>query len=186
MLPFHKFANADALLGPEMKSTGEVMGLAGDFATAFYLAQEAAMPLAESGGALFSVCDEDKEAAVAIAASLAAEGFAISATAGTARHFAARGIKAEVARKVAQGSPHIVDQIMNGDFALIVNTEGDSAQSRRDSLSIRRSALSRRVVYFTTAAGAQAAAAGIAAMREKPRGETSLQAWHDKIRPQTK
>ena len=186
VLPFHKFANADALLGPEMKSTGEVMGLAGDFATAFYLAQEAAMPLAESGGALFSVCDEDKEAAVAIAASLAAEGFAISATAGTARHFAARGIKAEVARKVAQGSPHIVDQIMNGDFALIVNTEGDSAQSRRDSLSIRRSALSRRVVYFTTAAGAQAAAAGIAAMREKPRGETSLQAWHDKIRPQTK
>jgi carbamoyl-phosphate synthase large subunit len=164
VLPFSKFPSVDLLLGPEMKSTGEVMGIGRSFGEAFAKAQRAAgSSLPEGGTALISVRDRDKSAAVEVARDLAAAGFSIVATRGTAEALTAAGIECVSARKVKEGRPHVVDMLKNGDFSLVINTtEGEEAIA--DSYAMRRAALDRRVTYTTTIAGARATVTGIAAL----------------------
>ena len=175
VFPFDKFSGADVLLGPEMKSTGETMGIAEDFASAFLLAQEAIQPLPRSGTVFISVPDADKPGALEAARQFHNLGFKIIATAGSARYFAANGVAAAAVNKVKEGRPHIVDEIVSGRVQIVINTETDSPQSRSDSFSIRRAALMHKVIYYTTVAGAQAAAAAQGTRRAAPR---SLQEWH--------
>ncbi len=161
VFPFNKFPGVDTLLGPEMKSTGEVMGIDVSFGLAFAKAQlGSGMRLPNSGKVFISVRDEDKAAVTAAAEKLHRAGFQIVATRGTAAHFAARGIPAEIANKVQEGSPHIADQIKKGEIAMVINTPTD-AYSQADSYYLRRCALDYQVPYFTTVAGADAAAEGI-------------------------
>ena len=164
VFPFARFDGSDTLLGPEMRSTGEVMGWDADFATAFAKSQLAAgVELPPDGTAFISVRDDDKARAVAVAERLAASGFALIATQGTADFLAAQGINVEAVRKVREGSPHIVDRLDKGDVQLVINTT-EGAQSIADSKSIRQSALMRKIPYFTTLAGAEAAIAAIDAL----------------------
>ena len=159
VFPFAKFNNVDPILGPEMKSTGEVMGLGATFAEAFHKAMRGAGErLPNPGGTVFiSVKDEDKDKACEVARLLIAAGFRIVATGGTAQHFAKRGIACEQVNKVAQGRPHIVDHIINGDIAMIINTTAGK-KAIADSYSIRRDALMHKVFYQTTIAGGHAVA----------------------------
>ncbi len=164
VFPFARFPNVDTLLGPEMKSTGEVMGLDTSFARAFAKAQLGAgilLPLA--GTAFLSVKESDKGAIVPVARRLSELGFAILATAGTARHIAAAGIPVKRVNKVLEGRPHCVDAIRSGEIQLVINT-AHGAQSVTDSFDIRRSALTHGVPNFTTIAAARATAHAIAAM----------------------
>jgi carbamoyl-phosphate synthase large subunit len=161
VFPFNKFPGVDTLLGPEMKSTGEVMGIDDSFGIAFAKAQlGGGVRLPKSGKAFISVRDEDKASVTPIAAKLFKVGFEIVATRGTAAYFEARGVAAEVVKKVQEGSPNISDQIKKGEIALVINTPTD-AHSQADSYYIRRCALDYQVPYFTTIAGADAAAEGI-------------------------
>ena len=161
VFPFVKFRGVDPLLGPEMKSTGEVMAIGSSFGEAFGKVQEAAdMPLPTGGTAFVSVRDQDKPAAVALAQALCKSGFTIIATAGTARYLGEAGIACKRVNKVAEGQPHIVDMIINNDVDLIINTT-EGKRSIADSFSIRASALNRRVAYTTTVAGALAAVASL-------------------------
>ncbi|MFZ9050432.1 MAG: carbamoyl-phosphate synthase large subunit, partial [Steroidobacteraceae bacterium] len=156
IFPFNKFPEADPILGPEMKSTGEVMGTGESFAEAFAKASLAggiAPPL--SGVVLFSVRDRDKEAAVEVARKLADKGFEVVATRGTAGAFRAADIPCRVVQKVREGRPHIVDMIKNGEIHLIINTT-EGRQAIQESRSIRREAVARRVAYHTTLAAARA------------------------------
>jgi carbamoyl-phosphate synthase large subunit len=164
VFPFARFPNVDTLLGPEMKSTGEVMGLDTNFARAFAKAQLGAgisLPLA--GTAFLSVKESDKAAIVPIARRLAELGFAIMATNGTAKHIAAAGIAVKRVNKVLEGRPHCVDAIRSGEIQLVINT-AHGAQSVTDSFDIRRSALTHGVPNFTTIAAARATAHAIAAL----------------------
>jgi carbamoyl-phosphate synthase large subunit len=164
VFPFARFPNVDTLLGPEMKSTGEVMGLDTNFARAFAKAQLGAgisLPLA--GTAFLSVKESDKAAIVPIARRLAELGFAIMATSGTAKHIAAAGIPVKRVNKVLEGRPHCVDAIRSGEIQLVINT-AHGAQSVTDSFDIRRSALTQGVPNFTTIAAARATAHAIAAL----------------------
>ncbi len=162
VFPFRKFPGSDTILGPEMKSTGEVMGIAREFGAAFYKGLLAAdMKLPDRGRAFISVRDADKELAVELARRLVDLGFTLVATRGTARAITAAGIACETVNKVKEGRPHVVDALVNGEIDLVVNTT-IGAQSIRDSFSIRRTALLRRVPYFTTMSGAQAAVAACA------------------------
>ncbi|MDY6943748.1 MAG: carbamoyl-phosphate synthase large subunit [Pseudomonadota bacterium] len=156
VFPFIKFPGVDPILGPEMKSTGEVMGVGRSFGEAFAKAQFAAgVSLSRQGRALLSVRDPDKPAAVALARLLAEKGFSLVATRGTALALQAAGVDCESVNKVTEGRPHLVDMIKNDEIDLIVNTtEGKKAIA--ESLSIRRAALQHKVVYFTTIAGARA------------------------------
>lgn len=159
VFPFAKFSNVDPILGPEMKSTGEVMGLGATFAEAFHKGiRGAGERLPAPGGTVFiSVKDDDKNKAAEVARLLIAAGYKIVATGGTAAHLQAQGIACEQVNKVAQGRPHIVDHIINGDIAMIVNTTaGKKAIS--DSYTIRREALMHKVFYQTTIAGGHAVA----------------------------
>ena len=178
VLPFNKFPDVDVLLGPEMKSTGEAMGISCDFAAAFYYAQEAILPIPADGKVCLSVRDEDKAAAAELAAKLTRLGYDIVATCGTAAYLRQCGVPVEVVNKVKEGRPHIVDEISGGNVQIVINTEAGSAESRADSFSIRRAALVSKVIYFTTIVGAQAAAQGIARARRQlaPR---PLQEWHN-------
>ena len=161
VFPFVKFRGVDPLLGPEMKSTGEVMGIGSSFGEAFGKAQEGAdMPLPTGGTAFVSVRNQDKPAAVALAQALSKSGFTIIATAGTARYLGEAGIACKRVNKVAEGQPHIVDMIINNAVDLIINTT-EGKRSIADSFSIRASALNRRVAYTTTVAGALAAVASL-------------------------
>jgi len=161
VFPFNKFPGVDTLLGPEMKSTGEVMGIDSSFGIAFAKAQLAGGVRLPKGGKVFiSVRDEDKATVTPVAKTLYSAGFEIVATKGTAAYFASHGVSAEVVKKVQEGGPNIADQIKAGDIALVVNTPED-ARSHADSFSIRRCALDYSVPYFTTVAGAEAAAEGI-------------------------
>ena len=167
VFPFNKFPGVDTLLGPEMKSTGEVMGIDASFGIAFAKAQlGGGMRLPRSGNVFISVRDGDKASASAIAHKLHALGFTIVATRGTAAYFADRGIPAETVRKVQEGGPHIGDQIKRGEVAMVINTPQD-AHSQADSYLIRRYALDYQVPYFTTMAGAEAAAEGIAYLEQR-------------------
>ncbi len=156
VFPFIKFPGVDPILGPEMKSTGEVMGVGRSFGEAYAKAQFGAGVVLPRGGiALVSVRDPDKPAAVALARVLTERGFEIVATKGTARALAEAGVACRVVNKVTDGRPHIVDMIKNDEIDLIVNTtEGKKAIA--ESLSIRREALQHKVAYYTTIAGAKA------------------------------
>ena len=167
VFPFNKFPGVDTLLGPEMKSTGEVMGIDASFGIAFAKAQlGGGMRLPKGGRVFISVRDEDKPSAAAVAQKLHGVGFAIVATRGTAAFFAARGIPSETVNKVQDGSPHIGDQIKKGAVAMVINTPED-AHSHADSYLIRRYALDYQVPYFTTMAGAEAAAEGIEYLKQR-------------------
>ena len=156
VFPFNKFPESDPILGPEMKSTGEVMGTGRTFGEAYAKSQTAAgSHLPTRGVVLFSVRDRDKAAAIEVAKRLVAKGFEIVATEGTAREFEASGIVCRRALKVREGRPHIVDMIKNDEIDLIVNTtEGKLAI--RESHSIRREAVARKVTYYTTVSAARA------------------------------
>ena len=165
VFPFAKFPGVDTILGPEMKSTGEVMGVGYTFGEAFVKSQLAAgIRLPEGGRAFISVRDSDKLAAVEVARALVELGFSLLATKGTAAVLAAHGMSVTRINKVAEGRPHVVDMIKNGDIALIVNTVEERRNAVTDSRSIRVSALAQRVAYYTTIAGARAACAGIRQM----------------------
>ena len=162
VFPFIKFPGVDTILGPEMKSTGEVMGMGDTFAEAFVKSQLAAsVKLPKSGKVFISVRDADKSGVVEIARSLVRLGFALRATRGTAAVISAAGIAVEVVNKVAEGRPHVVDMIKNGEVSLIVNTVDSKPSVMRDSYSIRHVALQGRVTYYTTLAGARAACVGM-------------------------
>ncbi len=178
VFPFTKFAGVDVLLGPEMKSTGEVMGMDADFGWAFAKSQSAAgAPLPRGGTALLSVKDQDKPAALRVARKLRQLGFRIEATRGTAAYLNEHGVESETVNKVTEGRPHLVDHIKNGDISLVINTVwGESAVA--DSASIRREALQRGVAYCTTMPGASAAARGIEAILKKELTIRSLQEYH--------
>jgi carbamoyl-phosphate synthase large subunit len=167
VFPFIKFPGVDTLLGPEMKSTGEVMGVGETFAEAFVKSQLAAGVKLPTGGNVFiSVRNADKPRVVEIARTLRALGFQLCATRGTAAYLAERAIEVTPVNKVLEGRPHIVDMIKNGEIAMIINTTDERHASVRDSYSIRRSALQARVTYFTTVAGARAGCAGMQQMGE--------------------
>jgi carbamoyl-phosphate synthase large subunit len=164
VFPFARFPNVDTLLGPEMKSTGEVMGLDTNFARAFAKAQlGAGIKLPLSGTAFLSVKEADKAAIVPVARRLAELGFAILATRGTAAHLNRAGIAVKSVNKVLEGRPHCVDAIRSGEIQLVINT-AHGAQSVTDSFDIRRSALTLGVPNFTTIAAARATAHAIAAL----------------------
>jgi len=162
VFPFIKFPGVDVILGPEMKSTGEVMGVGETFAEAFVKSQLAAsVKLPSSGKVFISVRDEDKAGAIEVARSLAELGFGILATRGTAQAMMTAGVPVTAVNKVAEGRPHIVDMIKNGEVSLIVNTVDSKPAAMRDSYSIRHAALQGRVTYYTTLAGARAACVGM-------------------------
>jgi carbamoyl-phosphate synthase large subunit len=165
VFPFVKFPGVDIILGPEMKSTGEVMGVGESFGEAFIKSQVAAgVRLPRGGRAFVSVRDGDKEAAAQIGRDLVQLGFTVLATRGTARVLAAQGVAVTVVNKVAEGRPHVVDMIKNGEISLIVNTVEATRTAVSDSRSIRTTALARRVTYYTTIAGARAACTGMKAL----------------------
>ena len=178
VLPFDRFDGADAILGPEMRSTGEVMGLARDFPTAFAKAQAAAgAPLPTSGTVFITVTDRDKPGAVAIAQTLHDLGFTIVATGGTRAALERMGIPAGLLQKVGEGSPNVVDGIEGGDITLVVNTPTGSG-ARSDGWEIRRAAIKRGVPCLTTLSGGLAAARAIAAARQGEAEVLSLQEIH--------
>jgi carbamoyl-phosphate synthase large subunit len=156
IFPFAKFQNVDPILGPEMRSTGEVMGVGDTFGAAFARAQEAASIKAPPVGKAFvSVRDPDKHRVISVAEDLIRRGYDLIATSGTAAWLRSRGIACEQVNKVIEGRPHIVDSIKNGEIAYIVNTT-EGKQAIADSFSIRREALQQRVTYSTTISGAKA------------------------------
>ena len=183
VFPFNKFPDVDVLLGPEMKSTGESMGIADEFARAFMLAQEAIQPMPLKGTVFISVPDSDKPGALQVARDFQQLGFRILATSGSAQFFGENGLSVDTVKKVKEGRPHIVDEIVSGRVQIVINTEGESALSRRDSFSIRRAALQHKVIYYTTVAGAQAAAAAQGSTKGEPR---SLQQWHAMARDESR
>ncbi len=183
VFPFNKFPGVDTLLGPEMKSTGEVMGIDSSFGIAFAKAQlGGGMRLPSTGAVFISVRDEDKPSVAPVAEKLFRAGFEIVATRGTAAHFAARGIPAETVNKVKDGSPHIGDRIKKGEIAMVINTPTD-AHSHADSYHIRRWALDYQVVYFTTIAGAEAAAEGIEYLKQRDFDVKALQDYQTPVLP---
>ncbi|GAY21604.1 MULTISPECIES: carbamoyl-phosphate synthase large subunit [Sphingobium] len=178
VFPFARFPGVDPVLSPEMKSTGEVMGIDSDFATAFAKAQLGAGTILPKGGTVFvSVKDSDKPVILPAVQKMAALGFAIIATGGTARYLEEQGIAVQPVNKVAEGRPHIVDRITDGDVDLIFNTT-EGWQSLKDSKAIRTSALRAKVASFTTAAASVAAANAIEALRGHALEVRSLQSYY--------
>jgi carbamoyl-phosphate synthase large subunit len=178
VLPFDRFAGADALLGPEMRSTGEVMGVAADFPAAFAKAQAAVgSRLPQAGTVFLTVTDSDKPAVMGIAAQLHDLGFRIVATRGTAAAIKRMGIPVETLNKIQDGSPHVVEAIDGGDVDLVINTPTGTA-ARSDGYEIRRAAVARGVPCITTIAGGMAAARAISAARLGDPPVVSLQELH--------
>ena len=179
VFPFIKFPGVDVLLGPEMKSTGEVMGIDRDFRKAYVKAQIAAgSPLPTSGKVFISVKNRDKRAALGIAKRLAEMGFSLVATAGTAKLLTLQGMTVEMVHKVGEGyRPNIVDLMKRDEIALVFNTPEDG-RARRDSYSIRRTAVTQNIPYYTTVDGAQAALGGIEALLKGEILVQSLQEYH--------
>jgi carbamoyl-phosphate synthase large subunit len=165
VFPFARFPGVDTVLGPEMRSTGEVMGLDRDYAIAFAKSQLAAGVTVPTSGTVFvSVRDQDKPRILPTMQRLARIGFKIIATSGTQRFLAAEGVPCSKINKVLEGRPHIVDAIKNGEVQLVFNTT-EGAQALADSRSLRRAALLQKVPYYTTLSGAIAAAEGIEAFQ---------------------
>ncbi len=179
VFPFIKFPGVDTILGPEMKSTGEVMGVGATFAEAFVKAQlGASAKLPKGGRAFISVRNEDHQKVVDIAQDLDKLGFTLVATKGTAKALVAHGLSVVPVNKVAEGRPHIVDMIKNNEINFIVNVTEDK-KAVADSYEIRRSALQNKVTYYTTLAGAKAACMGMAHMQEL--NVESIQDLHKKL-----
>ena len=167
VFPFVKFPGVDTILGPEMKSTGEVMGVGTSFGEAFVKSQLAAgVRLPESGTVFISVKNQDKPRAVEVARGLHALGFKLVATRGTAAEIEAAGIPVQVVNKVTEGRPHIVDMVKNGEIALVINTVEERRNAIVDSRTIRTQSLAARVTFFTTIAGARAAVEGMQYLRQ--------------------
>jgi carbamoyl-phosphate synthase large subunit len=180
VFPFSKFPGVDTILGPEMKSTGEVMGVGETFAEAFVKSQLAAGVRLPTGGMVFlSVRNTDKPRVAEIGSALVELGFTLCATRGTAGVLAQHGIAVATVNKVMEGRPHIVDMIKNGEVAMIINTTDERRASIQDSYSIRRSALQARITYYTTLSGARAACVGMQYMRELR--AYSLQSLHRRL-----
>lgn len=178
VFPFARFPGTDPVLGPEMKSTGEVMGIAREFDISFAKALlGAGMRLPQSGTAFVSVKDADKDNIVPAVEKMVELGFTIIATGGTAAHLQAKGLPVEVVNKVAQGRPHIVDRLLDGDVDVVFNTT-EGWQSLKDSHSIRTTALTKKVPYFTTAPASLAAARSIEAVRGRALEVASLQSYY--------
>jgi carbamoyl-phosphate synthase large subunit len=179
VFPFIKFPGVDVLLGPEMKSTGEVMGIDRDFRKAYVKAQIAAgSPLPTSGKVFISVKNRDKRAALGIGKRLAEMGFSLVATAGTAKLLTLQGMTVEMVHKVGEGyRPNIVDLMKRDEIALVFNTPEDG-RARKDSYSIRRTAVTQNIPYYTTVDGAQAALGGIEALLKGEISVQSLQEYH--------
>ncbi|MFA5685165.1 MAG: carbamoyl-phosphate synthase large subunit [Lysobacteraceae bacterium] len=179
IFPFAKFQGVDPILGPEMRSTGEVMGVGRDFGAAFARAQEAAsIRVPPVGKAFVSVRDPDKQRLVDVARELLARGFSLVATAGTAAFLRQQGFDCEAVNKVIEGRPHIVDLIKNGEISYIVNTT-EGRQAIADSFSIRREALQQRITYSTTISGALAL---LHSLNYRGGGDVhSLQALHGEL-----
>jgi carbamoyl-phosphate synthase large subunit len=178
VLPFNRFAGADSLLGPEMRSTGEVMGIAADFPTAFAKAQAAAgAQLPNQGTVFLTVADSDKPAAIGIASLLHDLGFEIIATRGTAQSLRRMGIPAASINKIGEGSPHVVDCIERGEVDLVINTPVGTG-ARTDGYEIRSAAIARGIPCITTMSGGLAAARAIISARRGEPGVVSLQELH--------
>jgi len=177
VFPFSRFPGVDVLLGPEMKSTGEVMGIDTDFARAFAKAQLASGTRLPSAGTVFvSVRDRDKDAIITLCEELTDMGFKVIATRGTAAALRAAGVAVRTINKVAEGRPHLVDAITDGEVDLIFNTT-QGAQAISDSFSLRHAALINGVPYFTTVAGSRAAVSGISALRRGALEVATLQSY---------
>ncbi|WP_373824309.1 carbamoyl-phosphate synthase large subunit [Achromobacter insuavis] len=167
VFPFVKFPGVDTILGPEMKSTGEVMGVGASFGEAFVKSQLAAgVRLPESGTVFISVKNQDKPRAVEVARGLHALGFKLVATRGTAAEIEAAGIPVQRVNKVTEGRPHIVDMVKNGEISLVINTVEERRNAIVDSRTIRTQSLAARVTFFTTIAGARAAVEGMQYLRQ--------------------
>jgi carbamoyl-phosphate synthase large subunit len=180
VFPFNKFPGVDTLLGPEMKSTGEVMGIDATFGVAYAKAQlGAGTRLPRSGKVFISVRDEDKDPVAPVARRLASLGFQIVATRGTAGYLQKHGIPSELVKKVQEGSPNAAEAIKKGEIAMVINTPTD-AHSHADSFLLRRNAVDYQVPYFTTIAGADAAAEGIDLLKQR---ELTVQPLQDYLIP---
>jgi len=177
VFPFARFPGVDVVLGPEMKSTGEVMGLDRDFGRAFAKSQLAGgVKLPVAGQVFISVKDHDKNAIARVARDISRLGFRIVATRGTAAHLQEQGIEVQVVNKVREGQPHIVDAMINGDIQLVFNTT-EGIQAIADSFSLRRTALVHQIPYYTTVAGARAAVQAICALQNGSLDVAPLQSY---------
>ena len=181
--PFNMFPEVDPILGPEMRSTGEVLGLSSSYGEAFYKAQEAIqskLPL--SGTVLISVNQKDKDEVIEVAKSFAADGFKILATEGTYKVLSAEGIKATKVNKLAEGRPDINDMITNGEIDIIINSPVGKS-SKQDDSYLRKAAIKAKVPYVTTVAAAKASAEGIHYVKTNASaGVKALQIYHSEIK----
>ncbi|MBQ8559605.1 MAG: carbamoyl-phosphate synthase large subunit [Tyzzerella sp.] len=182
VFPFNMFQEVDPVLGPEMRSTGEVLGLSKFYGEAFFKAQEATQTkLPMSGTVLISVCDKDKAEVVEVARDFAEAGFKILATKGTCDVLNAAGVEAEFVNKIKEGRPNINDLITNGKIDLIINTP-IGADKQEDDSYLRKAAIKKKVPYMTTIAAAKATASGVKSMNKPGCGDVkSLQEWHASI-----
>jgi carbamoyl-phosphate synthase large subunit len=182
VFPFNMFHEVDPLLGPEMRSTGEVLGMADSFGLAFYKAQEATqLPLPAEGNVLITISDGDKTASLEMAKQFKDIGFNIIATKGTSEFLSKHGIESQCVLKMHEGRPNALDNIKNGDIRLVVNTPAGK-QSQFDDSYIRKAAIKYKIPYITTVAAAAATAKGIAAFKKKPSQIKSLQSYHADIK----
>jgi len=182
VFPFNMYHGVDPILGPEMRSTGEVLGMANSFGLAFYKSQQAAkqeLPL--KGTVLITVTDPDKKDALKVAREFQKLGFRIKATDGTFKYFSQDGVQAEQILKMHEGRPNIVDAIKNGEIQLVINTPGGRL-SKSDDSYIRTAAIKYKLPYITTTAAAAAAVKGIAEARNGTAPVRSLQSYHAGIK----
>ena len=184
VFPFNMFQEVDPILGPEMRSTGEVLGLSDSFGLAFYKAQEATqVSLPESGTVLISVTDRDKAQALEVAKEFIKLGFRIKATAGTHKYLSENNVVSELVNKIHEGRPNIVDSIMNKEIQLIINTP-IGKKSQDDDSYIRKTAIKYKISYITTMAAANSSVKGISAFKESKnivKPIKSLQEYHGNI-----
>jgi len=181
VFPFNMFPEVDPILGPEMRSTGEVLGIADSFGHAFFKAEEAAKQLLPTEGTvLITVSERDRPAVAEVARSFAELGFEIKATRGTHQFMTSQGIESELILKMHEGRPNIADGIMNGEIHLVINTPVGKLSQYDDSY-IRKTAIKYKVPYITTLAAAAAAAKGIAASRQGGSAVRSLQDYHSNM-----
>ena len=181
VFPFNKFREFDPILGPEMRSTGEVMGISDSFGSAFFKAQLAADNILPTQGAIFiTVNDSDKRGVTPIARRFYEMGFRLVATTGTAKYLRARGIPAESVLKIFEGRPNGVDLMLNGEIKLLINTPLGK-ESQRDDYTMRQAAIANHVAYTTTLSAANAACDAILSLRSRPPAVLSLQEWHARI-----
>jgi carbamoyl-phosphate synthase large subunit len=181
VFPFNMFPEVDPVLGPEMRSTGEVLGMADSFGMAFFKAQEATQSVLPLGGSvLITVAERDKARVIEAARQFSVQGFKILATEGTSRFLRQQGIETTEILKLKQGRPNIIDAIKNGEIQLIINTPRGKSSHEDDSY-IRQAAISYKIPFITTPSAALAAAKGIAARKKGEALVKSLQSYHKEL-----